>query len=111
MNEDACTVEWTSKAYLDLDEIVTYISNESIENALLTLKKIQSKAENLYHFPEKGRVVSELKFHNILKYRESIVSLWRIIYKIEANKVYVLAVIDGRRNVEDILLERILREN
>jgi plasmid stabilization system protein ParE len=111
MNKNNYVVEWTSKAYLDLDEIVTYISNESLENALSAFQKIKLKAETLCNFPEKGRVVPELKYHNILKYRELIVSVWRIIYKIEMNKVFVMAVIDGRRNVEDILLERILREN
>jgi hypothetical protein len=42
----------------------------------------------------------------LIIYRELIELPWRIIYKIEEDKVFVLAVIDGRRNMEDILLDR-----
>jgi len=38
-----------------------------------------------------------------------VIRPWRVIYRIEAERVYVVAVIDGRRNVEDILLARLLR--
>ncbi|HPJ41757.1 MAG TPA: type II toxin-antitoxin system RelE/ParE family toxin [Spirochaetota bacterium] len=42
-------------------------------------------------------------------YRELIVVPWRIIYRIEEQKVYILAVIDSRRNFEDIILKRIMK--
>ncbi|MDD4169451.1 MAG: type II toxin-antitoxin system RelE/ParE family toxin [Desulfotomaculaceae bacterium] len=44
----------------------------------------------------------------MLNYRELIAPPWRIIYKIEGNKVLVLAVINARRNVEDVLLDRFI---
>ena len=59
--------------------------------------------------PEKGRIVPELEFFHIRTYREIIESPWRIIYRIEEQKAHILAVIDGRRNVEDILLQRFLK--
>lgn len=43
-------------------------------------------------------------------YRELIVSRWRLFYRIAGESVYVLARIDSRRNVEDILLERLTRQ-
>jgi len=47
-----------------------------------------------------------------LIYREIIVEYWRIIFKIENNYVYIMLVIDGRRNLEELLLKKmILREN
>lgn len=102
-------VLWANIAYKDLEEIINYISNDSIEIALKIFYKIKEKAESLIHFPNRGRIVPELKFHNIENYREIIISSWRIIYRIEKNKVFVLAVFDGRRNFEDILLERLLK--
>jgi hypothetical protein len=49
---------------------------------------------------------------NIILYREIIVDYWRIMYKIENDIVYIMVVIDGRRNVEDIILKEIMaREN
>ena len=63
-------------------------------------------------FPDRYRVVPELEKYGYLIYREIIVEYWRIIYKIENNYVYIMLVIDGRRNLEDLLLKiMILREN
>jgi toxin ParE1/3/4 len=103
------TVYWTETAHNDLENIIAYISNDSIDNALHILSKIREKAETLYSLPDRGRIVPELKFHNIENYRELILYPWRIMYKIDDNKVYVLSVLDGRRNIEDILLERLLK--
>ena len=109
MSRSIYSVFWTITAQNDLDNIIEYISNDSIENALIILYKIKEKAETLYSFPERGRIIPELKYHNIENYRELILNPWRIIYKIEKDIVYVLSVIDGRRNIEDILLERLLK--
>jgi toxin ParE1/3/4 len=45
----------------------------------------------------------------ILQYRELIVPPWRIIYRISGDFVYVLAVFDSRQNIEDVLLDRLVR--
>ena len=42
-------------------------------------------------------------------YRELILGPWRLIYRLDRGQMYVLAVIDGRRNVEDLLLRRLMR--
>jgi len=42
-------------------------------------------------------------------WRELIASPWRIIYRIEGRLVFVDLVLDGRRDVEDILMQRLLR--
>ncbi|MDO9534990.1 MAG: type II toxin-antitoxin system RelE/ParE family toxin [Bacillota bacterium] len=70
--------------------------------------KSKQKAANLYQMPLRGRIVPELRYYGILTYRELISPPWRIIYKTEKDRVWVLAVIYGRRNVEDILLDRFI---
>ena len=59
-------------------------------------------------FPERHRIVPELERYGYLLYREIIVEYWRIIYKIENNFVYIMLVIDSRRNLEDLILKKIL---
>ena len=39
----------------------------------------------------------------------TVVKPYRIIYRIEEDTVTVLAVLDGRRDLEDLLLERLIR--
>lgn len=103
----AYQVVWAEIAEKDLKEILEYIAIDNPSNALEIFQKIKQRTSTLYTFPERGRVVQELQDQSILIYRELVVQLWRIIYRISDNIVYVLSVLDSRRNVEDILLKRL----
>ena len=100
-------VVWANIAANDLKSIIDYIADDSPSNAFKIFKNIKQKASNLYLFPERGRIVPELQDQGILQYRELIISPWRLLYRISAKNVYVLAVLDSRRNIEDILLKRL----
>ncbi|MBT4875918.1 MAG: type II toxin-antitoxin system RelE/ParE family toxin [Desulfobacula sp.] len=101
-------VIWASIAEKDLKNIIEYIAEESPQNALKILTKIRQNASGLYTLPERGRIVSELKDQGILLYRELIIAPWRLIYRISGQEIFVLSVIDSRRNVEDVLLKRFI---
>ena len=102
-------VQWTAAAARDLEITVDYIAEESPEQALIMLQKIRDRASKLCTIPERGRIVPELKLYGISLYHELIISPSRIIYRISDRAVYVYAVIDSRRNLEDILLTRLIR--
>lgn len=101
-------VFWTKIAENDLKEIIRYISIRNPNNIQKILAKIKSKAANLYTFPERGRIVSELCEQGITQYRELIISPWRLIYRITEKEVFILSLLDSRQNVEDILLKRLI---
>jgi addiction module RelE/StbE family toxin len=101
-------VEWAQPASKDLENIIDYISYDNVDTAIAIFEKIKSKCIALKQFPDRGRIVPELKAYGILSYREVVISPWRVIYRISDKKVYILAVIDSRRNMEDILIERFL---
>ena len=103
------TVHWARVAEQDLQEIILYIAEDSPTKAGKIFEKIKEKAASLKNFPERGRIVPELKQHGIGLYRELILAPWRIIYRISDKKVYVLSVLDSRQNVEDILLKRLIK--
>ncbi len=102
-------VMWTETAVRDLEEIVSYIARDSKQQATKVLKKIRGKSATLRSIPSRGRVVPELVELGLRNWCELIVSLWRIIYRIEGRFVFVDSVLDGRRDVEDILMQRLLR--
>ncbi len=104
------TVVWTKAAETDLECIVDFIADDSVDVALAVFGRIRERAATLNNFPGKGRVVPELHLHGIVQYREMIVAPWRIIYRIDGNKVNVISVLDSRRNLEDLLLERLSRD-
>ena len=101
-------VIWTKNAQFDLESIIEYIKIDSVNIAKKIFFEIKEECANLYYFPERKRVVPELQQIGILKYREIIHEKYRIIFKIENTKVYVLLVVDSRRNLEDILFQRLL---
>ena len=102
-------VVWTRTAEADLEGIVDFIADESVDAALAVFGRIGERAATLNNFPDKGRVVPGLHQHGIVQYRELILSPWRIIYRVDGSTVYVTAVFDSRRNLEDLLLERLTR--
>lgn len=110
MNKRTYQIFWTQTAQQDLKKIIEYIAADSEIQARKVYLGIKQKADHLRQMPLRGRIVPELRYYSILTYRELISLPWRIIYKTEENKVWVLAVIDGRRNVEDILLDRFIME-
>jgi len=105
-------IKWTAPAREDVNEIIDYISKTNINYAVKILDNIEENVKNLDMYPERYRVVPELEKYGYLLYREIIVEYWRIIYKVENDFVYIMLVIDGRRNLEDLLLKKmILRKN
>ena len=100
---------WTDAARQDLREIIDYIAHDSLDNALNILDRLEEQAETLTTFPDRGRVVAELADSGISQYREIISSPWRIIYRIESNQVFIMAVLDSRRNLQLLLLNRLVR--
>lgn len=102
-------VRWAEVAVRDLEEIVSYVAVDSQANAILMLERIEGRAASLESSPTRGRVVPELAHFGMRTWRELVVRPHRLVYRIEGDTVTVLAVFDGRRDLEDVLLERLLR--
>ncbi len=103
------TVYWTDTARTDLSSIIHHIAEDSVANALAVLDKLEKKAESLKAQSSRGRVVPELQFVGINQYHEMIVKPWRLIYRLEGRRVLIVAVLDSRRDLEDLLLQRLTR--
>jgi plasmid stabilization system protein ParE len=92
-----------------LRNIISFISQNNPQTALKILERIESRINTLDRFPNRGGYVPELLKRNIKEYRQLIESPWRILYRIDENIVNVLAIIDSRRNVQDVLLQKLLK--
>jgi plasmid stabilization system protein ParE len=104
-------VIWTKNAEFDLELIIEYIKIDSIDTAKQIFAEIKQECDKLYTLPERKRVVPEFQRIGILKYREIVYKRWRIIYKVDDDKVYVLIVVDSSRNLEDILFQRLMQSD
>lgn len=101
------TVHWTPEAEADAVTVVDYFSDPI--NAEKVIVQFGDKASSLELLPERGRVVPELRRIGVLQYLEVFLKPWRMLYKIQGREVWIMAVLDGRRDVTDLLLERLTR--
>lgn len=102
------SVVWTAVAVADLEAIFAYIAAGSEAAAQEVLGRIDEQAGRLRALPLRGRVVPELAAHGIRTYRELVLPPWRIVYRVDGSSVRIMAVLDARRNLEDLLLARLL---
>ncbi len=100
-------VIWAEIAQNDLVEIIEHIAEDSPGTALKILNKIKNRVSGLVISPKRCRIVPELHDQGINIYREMVIDPWRILYRISGSKVFVLSVLDSRRNLEDLLLKRL----
>ena len=105
------TVRWAAVARDDLDRIVSYIALSSVTNALKAAERIEAMAESLQTFPGRGRVVPELARHGIREWLQVTEHPWRLIYRVDKRKVEIVALVDGRRSLEDLLFERLMQSD
>lgn len=101
-------VLWTQSAIFDLEQIVEYIKIDSENTAKKIFSELREKGNTLYYFPNKGKVVPELQSIGIVKYRELIHKRWKIVYKTQESKVYILLIVDSSQNLETVLFQRLI---
>ncbi len=102
-------VEWAEAAALDLAEIAAFLALDSPQTAERALRRLESRATTLESTPARGRLVPELAHFQMRTWRELVIRPYRLVYRIDGDLVTVLAVFDGRRDLEDLVLERVLR--
>jgi toxin ParE1/3/4 len=102
------SVIWTEPATADVERLAAYLSDESPLRAEQILERVVARAESLRASPERGRTPPELRAIGDRAWREVLEPPWRIIYRIAGRRVEIHAVFDGRRSLEDVLMERVL---
>lgn len=89
-------VEWSDSARDDLDDLVRYISRDSVFYARRFGEKVVLATRRLRDFPESGRMIPETDDQAL---REIIVQGYRVMYHLEADRVLILAVMHGSRDL------------
>jgi plasmid stabilization system protein ParE len=95
-------IYWSPLAVDRLENIFEYISKEDNDATYKLVSKILKKVETLSKFPERGRKVPEANREEI---REVFESEYRIIYRVEAKRVFVLSI----RNFKQLLPDNDLK--
>lgn len=102
-------VTWSKSAAFDLRSIIMFIAKDSPQNARDVLTKIKHECKMLESFPDLGKLPIELEALQIGGYRELSILPWRVFYKKLLNQVFIVAVADSRRDLEEALWNRLMR--
>ena len=95
-------VVWTDPAIDDLQAIRDYIARDSELYADDFAAGILAAVERLESFPELGRVIPEV---GVSKIREILFGNYRIIYRVRKNRIQILTVIHGSRDLSRLPLK------
>jgi plasmid stabilization system protein ParE len=109
MRDRARRVIWAEAAVRDLEDIISFVAIDSSLDAKWLLGPLSAKARSLETRPHRGRIVPELLRFGMRTWRELVVRPYRLVYRVAGETVVVLALLDGRRELEDVLLERLIR--
>ena len=100
----------TDDAVRDLEELCVYIDQHDVPGkADYVLEQIEKVFSSLSENPRRGVYPKELVSIGIKEYREIFFKPYRIIYRIVEKKVFVLLIVDGRRNMQELLQRRLLQ--
>ena len=89
-------VIWAPRARYDIHLAREYISRDSPAAARKFVRAVIQAGRSLAEFSERGRVVPELGEPGV---REVFVSRYRVIYEVFEDRIAMLRVIHGRRDL------------
>lgn len=99
----------TNDAARDLEELYDYIAlHDAPQKADYVLKQVEKAFSTLSEFPGRGAYPKELASIGIREYREIFFKPYRIVYRVIDKNIYVLLVVDGRRDMQTLLQRRLL---
>jgi toxin ParE1/3/4 len=92
----AYRVAWTTPALRDLESIIAYISKDSRQYASQFAREALEVGDSLSRFPRRGRRVPEFAH---VRLWEIFLANYRLVYAIGDEKVEIIALIHGARNL------------
>lgn len=81
-------------AHRDLEEILEYIRMDSPRSGRKLVQEIYERLTKLPSFPKLGRIIPEMGDPFL---REIVVGPYRLMYRLEENKIIILRVLHGKR--------------
>ncbi len=92
-------VKWSPEAAEDVEEIAHYIEKDSPRYAHAITEDIIAASRALRQLPLRGRMVPELEDET---HREIFIYSYRLIYRVKKDQLLIIAVIHGKRRLENI---------
>ena len=94
----------------DILEIYDHVArNDAREKADLLIQKLEDVCASLSSLPNRCHVPPELERIGVYDYKEIHCMPYRMIYQIIDASVFIHCVLDGRRNLQELLAIKLIR--
>ena len=90
-------IKITASAQADFRIIWDYISQNNPINAGEFLSEIEKRIYALSIFPQRNPIIPEGEYFQIDEYRHFIHKKYRVVYRIQNDRVYILRIVHGAR--------------
>jgi toxin ParE1/3/4 len=99
----------TAGAERDLAAIYEHIADvDGAAAAEHVMEHLLRVSDRISGFPERGTIPKELLALGIREYRQLFFKPYRVIYRILEDRVFIVLIADGRRDMEALLARRLL---
>ncbi len=102
-------VIWSDMGTSDFEAVLDYIAERNPGRANELLQQLKKHIETLSVHPERCRLVPETMAIGLDIYRELILNPYRAVFRIRGKRVHIMGFFDGRRDLQDILFDRLAR--
>jgi toxin ParE1/3/4 len=98
------SVRITPAAERDVEEIWSYIADDSPENGTSFILRLEEQIEALEHFPERCPLIPENETLGT-GYRHLVFGAYRTIFRVTGDTVFIVRVIHGARLFDPSLFQ------
>ncbi len=106
---DTFEIRWSEAAVQDLETILAFIRcRAGAATARRLLSDLLAAIESLTTHPLRCRIVPELNEIGVTTFRELIHGHHRICFTVHDRQVVLVSILDGRRDLEELLVSRAL---
>lgn len=92
---------------LDINDYYLWEVSDRVASKIID--GLEAAVNRLAEFPDRDSISKELLSLGIRQYRQVIEKPYRVIYETFADKIVVHAILDERRDMQSLLMQRILR--
>ena len=102
-------IVFLQSAEADLNDLRSYVVTKFGRDVwLASYAKIKEAVAIVQDNPKAGRIPAELESLNVTQYRQILSGMNRIIYEMRDETVYIHIVCDTRRDLQGLLMKRIV---
>ncbi len=105
------SVYLVDEAERDLVDLHRYITvSDSPDKADFVVDRLEALCASLADLPSRGHVPPELERIGVAQYREVHFKPYHIVYEVTGRKVFIHCILDGRRDMQELLQRRLVRQ-